>query len=318
MNSSFFDHIGMLAIGSRLRLLSERVGEEAAQLYATYGVDIQPKWFLVFHVLSQNEERTVTEIAKEIGHSHPSVSKIAKEMLKAGFLSQKKDKEDGRRMLLSLSAKGQSVLPKMAIQCQDVEKAIGEALAQTHHNLWKAMAEFEFLLDQQSLYQRVMEKKKERESKDVQIVQYSEEHQSAFKALNIEWIQKYFKVEPEDLKSLDNPDSYILDKGGAIFVALYEGEALGVCAMVKMDDPDYDYELAKMAVSPKAQGKGMGHLLGKAILAEAEKRGARNVYLESNTKLTPAINLYKKLGFDLVPGRETPYERCNIQMAIHF
>ena len=132
-----------------------------------------------------------------------------------------------------------------------------------------------------------MEKRKEYESKNVQIVHYSDKYQHAFKALNIEWIQKYFKVEPEDLKSLDHPGSYILDKGGAIFVALSEGEALGVCALVKMDDPDYDYELAKMAVSPKAQGKGMGYLLGKAILAEAEKRGARNVYLESNTKLTP-------------------------------
>lgn len=163
-----------------------------------------------------------------------------------------------------------------------------------------------------------MEKRKEYELKEVQIVPYSDEYQRIFKALNIEWIQKYFKVEAEDLKSLDHPKSYILDKGGAILIALYAGEAVGVCALVSMDDPDYDYELAKMAVSPKAQGKGVGYLLGTAILAEAEKRGARSVYLESNTKLTPAIHLYKKLGFELVADRETPYERCNIQMAIQF
>ena len=44
--------------------------------------------------------------------------------------------------------------------------------------------------------------------------------------------------------------------------------------------------------------------------------GARKVYLESNTILTPALSLYEKLGFQTLPddARASPYERCNIQM----
>ena len=83
-----------------------------------------------------------------------------------------------------------------------------------------------------------------------------------------------------------------------------------------MKDPIYDFELAKMAVAPKAQGKKIGWLIGEAIKDKARSIGAKTLYLESNTLLTPAIHLYRKLGFMEVFGRDTPYERCNIQMAL--
>ncbi|MCC8154404.1 MAG: GNAT family N-acetyltransferase [Tannerellaceae bacterium] len=132
----------------------------------------------------------------------------------------------------------------------------------------------------------------------------------------MEWINTYFKMEEADYKALDNPQEYILDKGGRIVVALYKSEPVGVCALIKMEDPHYDYELAKMAVSPKAQGKSIGFLLGQTLIKKARELGVRNIYLESNTILKPAINLYYKLGFQKVVGHSTPYERCNIQMEL--
>ncbi len=137
-----------------------------------------------------------------------------------------------------------------------------------------------------------------------------------FKKLNEEWITTYFKMEKADHKALDDPQGYILDKGGHILVALYREEVVGVCALIKMDDPEYDYELAKMAVSPKAQGKNIGWLLAQAVIEKARSLGASNIYIESNTALKPAISLYHKLGFEKVVGRATPYERCNIQLRL--
>lgn len=150
----------------------------------------------------------------------------------------------------------------------------------------------------------------------VSIVDYEPKYHSAFKALNEEWISAYFKMEQSDYNALDNPDTYILNKGGHIIVALLDNEPVGVCALIKMNDPDYEYELAKMAVSPKAQGKNIGFLLGTSIIEKAKSLGASKIYLESNTILKPAINLYHKLGFKEVTGRNTPYERCNIQMEL--
>jgi len=76
------------------------------------------------------------------------------------------------------------------------------------------------------------------------------------------------------------------------------------------------FELAKMAVSDTAKGKGIGELLGQASIKKAKALGAKKLYLESNTILKPAIHLYHKLGFKKVTGIPSPYERCNIQMIL--
>ena len=150
----------------------------------------------------------------------------------------------------------------------------------------------------------------------IEIVNYESTYKEIFRDLNVEWISTYFKMEASDYMALDNADSYILQNGGYILVALLNKEPVGVCALIKMDDPIYDFELAKMAVAPKAQGKKIGWLIGEAIKNKARLIGAKTLYLESNTMLIPAISLYRKLGFTEVFGRNTPYERCNMQMAL--
>lgn len=313
---NFYEQAGKKAIGSRLRRLSERIAEDASQLYALYGTNLQPKWFPVFYALSQAQEKTITAIAEEIGHSHPSVSKIIAEMSKQQFVEEAKDKTDRRKNVVRLSAKGIAAAAKIEDQYQDVGAAVEVISAQTNHDLWKAIGEWEFLLDQKSLMQRVAEQRKLRESSAVKIVDFEPRYGSAFRELNVEWISTYFKMEEADYKSLDNPQGYIIDKGGHILVALYRDEPVGVCALIKMEHSEFDYELAKMAVSPKAQGKNIGWLLGQAILEKARLLGARKVFLESNTLLKPAINLYHKLGFQKITGYPSPYERSNIQMAV--
>lgn len=311
-----FQKTGKMALGSRLRLLTSKVTDDAARIYELYQMEFAPKWFPAFFVLAEDGEKTITEIAVEIGHSQPSVSKIIQEMTLAGLVQENRECADKRRNLVELTPKGIEFAKELKVQCADVDAVIDSVISEARHNLWEAIEEWEFLLDQKSLFRRVQEQKKRRESKDVQMVPYEEKYQSAFRALNEEWISTYFKMEAADYKALDDPKAYILDKGGKIFVALYQDEPVGVCALIKMNDPDYDYELAKMAVSPKIQGKSIGWLLGQAIVNAAKELGASKIYLESNTSLKPAINLYQKLGFKKVVGRSTPYERCNIQMEL--
>lgn len=312
----FFNQTGKMAIGSRLRMLTDKITEDASLIYKLYGIDLKAKWFPVFFVLSNGEPKTITSIAKEIGHSHPSVSNIIKEMSAKDFVKERKDQADGRRNVIVLSAKGKTIAEKLVDQYADVTTAIDNITKQTKYDLWKAIEEWEFLLSEKSLLKRVAEEKKARESKDVRIIPYTVDYQNVFKALNEEWINTYFEMEEADRKALDNPQEYIIKNGGHIFVALYKEEAVGVCALLKMTDGYYDYELAKMAVSPKAQGKNIGFLLGQTALKKAIETGASKIYLESNTILKPAINLYQKLGFQKIAGHLTPYKRCNIQMEL--
>ena len=315
MAKDFYNTVGKAGIGSRLRLLQEKINEDAASIYDMFGIGLQPKWFPVFYTL-RDGSFTITEIAQHIGHSHPSVSKIVSEMVKSGLILESKDANDGRRNMLSLSARGQEILELLRLQVEDVGNAVGTILGATRHNLWEAIEEWEFMLEQKSLFKRVQEEKKRREGHEVNIAPFEDRYAEAFKVLNEAWISTYFKMEEKDYHSLDHPKEYILDKGGEILVALYKAEPVGVCALVKMNDPVYDFELAKMAVSPKAHGKGIGFLLGQAVISRAQARGGKMLYLESNTLLKPAINLYHKLGFTKVAGRATPYERCNIQMEL--
>jgi DNA-binding MarR family transcriptional regulator len=310
----FYMRTGKMALGSRLRRLSERMTEQAAGIYDLYQVDLQPKWFPVFYSLSPTEEKSITDIAREIGHTHPSVSQIVRELAAKGYIIEKKGEADGRKNFVLLSPAGLAMREKMQAQLDDVTTAIEKAMKETDHDLWRAIGEWEFLLEQKSLLRRVQEEKKARESGQVEIVDYTPDMQPAFRRLNEEWITKYFRMEESDYKALDHPKEYILDKGGHIFMALYKGEAVGACAIIPMDDGGF--ELAKMAVSPRAQGLGIGFLIGQACIEKARTLGARRVYLESNTTLKPAINLYHKLGFRKVAGPPSPYERCNIQMEL--
>ncbi len=151
-------------------------------------------------------------------------------------------------------------------------------------------------------------------SSSITIVSYRPEHQSAFQALNEEWIIRYFTLEDLDRRMLEAPQGYILDQGGFIFMAEYEGEAVGTAALIR--EPDGNFELAKMAVAPKAQGLGIGFQLGQVAIERAREAGAHHVELLSNRKLTPALTLYRKLGFAEAPLLPSEYQRADIRMVL--
>lgn len=308
--------IGKMALGSRLRALSDTLTENAKSLYELYDVPLKPKWFPVFYTLSKVEAMSISHIANEIGHSHPSVVKIVKELKEAGIASSQRGEKDARKNNVSLTPKGKGIAEKIEVQYEDVNAATEELLNHNNHDLWKALDEVEDAIAQKSLYRRVVEKKKIREVKTIRIVQYTPTYRQAFKELNQQWIQQYFKMEEADYQALDHPETHIIEKGGEILVALCENEPAGVCALIKLTDHTHDYELAKMAVSGRFRGKGIGQLLGQAVIDRAKKKQAKNLYLESNTVLKPAISLYRKLGFTKIQGPPSPFERSNIQMEL--
>src|SRR5689334_21921099 len=294
----FYSKTGKMAIGTRLRKLGESITEEASHIYKVYDVSLQPRWFPVFYVLSQGAYMPITAIANEIGHSHVSVSQIVKEMKTKGLVTDKVDDSDGRKTLVALSGKGRKEITKIQDQYKDVGSAVEAMFAQTTYDLWKAIEEWEHLLEQKTLFKRVIEQKKIRERADIEVVAYSGKYRRAFKELNVEWIDKYFKMEQEDLKYLDHPENNILKKGGYIAIALYRNQPVGTCALVKMNKETF--ELDKMAVSPDCRGKGIGYLLCRHIMDKARELGGKKLYIESNTILNPAIELYYKMGFKKV------------------
>ncbi|MBX2875586.1 MAG: helix-turn-helix domain-containing GNAT family N-acetyltransferase [Saprospiraceae bacterium] len=310
----FFEQTGVMALGSRLRQLSDQITRTSAQTYAMQGMDFEPRWFPVFFVLSKQGPQSVSVLADIIGQSHASVSQIASQMRKKGLVEQQKSAQDGRQNVLKLSTAGEALIPSMEELCQHVEKGVVDLLAETDHNIWQAINDLERALAEEDLFSRIQKFKRAHDASLVEIVPYNASFREAFRAINVHWIQQYFTMEAADYKALDNPETYILEPGGHIFIALFKGEAVGACAMIKMDDASY--ELAKMGVLPAARGKQIGWRLGQAVIQKAREMGAKRLFLESNTQLTPALNLYYKLGFERIIGRASPYERSDIQMEL--
>ena len=147
---------------------------------------------------------------------------------------------------------------------------------------------------------------------DIEIIAFSEEFEKDFHDLNVAWLQKYFVVEPIDNEMLSHPKPFIIDKGGYIFFAKAGEEIAGTFALIPVEKGVY--ELSKMAVKETFIGKKIGNALLEFCIEECKKLGASKIILYSNTKLEPAIHLYRKYGFVELPLDHSEYERANIKM----
>lgn len=146
----------------------------------------------------------------------------------------------------------------------------------------------------------------------IEIIDFAEGLEEPIKTLNYEWLEKYFKVEESDIRSLSNPKEEIIDKGGFIFYAKLNNEIVGTCSLLQKNDTTL--EIGKMAVSENTQGHRIGTLLLEHCLNFAKDHQIKTLILYSNTQLAPAIHLYRKYGFYEIEMEKGLYERANIKM----
>jgi len=147
----------------------------------------------------------------------------------------------------------------------------------------------------------------------IHIIPYKAEHAYHFERLNKAWIEKHFWLEESDKWVLENPHEAILQKGGAILMATYDGVVAGTVALKKVSDDVYEF--TKMAVDEAYRRRGIAEALTYASFEKARELGATKVILYSNRVLTPAITMYNKLGFTEVPmEQDAVYQRSDIKM----
>ncbi len=311
----YLDQLGLLAMGSRLKRLSDIIMTDGNTIYKNSSIDFDPKWFPVFHLLSEESPLGIMEIAEKLKISHPYVIQLVKGLEKKGLILNVNDSRDARKRSIRLSDKGTKLLQELKPLWDDIQQTMENVLRESNNPLFTAVIQLENSFEEKSFYQRVMETRKERMLANVEIINYTPENKHWFKTLNIEWLEKYFVVEPIDEKVLGQPDKYIIDTGGAIIFAKIEDDIVGTCALKWKEGKTY--ELTKMAVTDKAQGLQIGKKLGLRILEVAKKLKAETVFLESNRRLTPALSLYRKLGFIEKPNPyASDYVRSDIYMEV--
>ncbi len=150
---------------------------------------------------------------------------------------------------------------------------------------------------------------------EVQIVTFDRRYARDYADLNYEWIAKNYGVEQHDREQLEDPLKFVINPGGEIFFALIGDEVAGTVAMIRMDGDRF--ELAKMAVSPRFQGRKIGDLLMMACIDFAGSKRAKSIILESNTRQVAAINLYRKHRFvEISLDPDSQFTRANIRMEL--
>ncbi len=151
-------------------------------------------------------------------------------------------------------------------------------------------------------------------NRSVEIIEYSNKYHADFRRLNLAWLDKYNLTESHDLQVLDNPQGTILDRGGFIWLAKAGDEIIGTAALV--NEGHGIFELAKMSVTEKWQGRGISKLLLETCLKKTKEISAKKLTLFSNYQLTNALRLYEKYGFKNVEVRNSPFATADVKMEL--
>ena len=115
-----------------------------------------------------------------------------------------------------------------------------------------------------------------------------------FIRLNRAWIERLFELVPADESILADPRK-LVDGGGAVLFVVIGDEVVGTGGLQRLDAETV--EVVKMAVDPAHQGKGLGGRLMTALVETARAKGFARAYIETNSALTAANQMYRKFGF---------------------
>jgi ribosomal protein S18 acetylase RimI-like enzyme len=148
----------------------------------------------------------------------------------------------------------------------------------------------------------------------MEILKYDDSLADDLKRLSYAWLVKYELLEPADDLMLSHPLAEVIDKGGEIFFAKRDNTVAGTVSMIRISD--VEYEMAKLSVDDRFQGKGIGSILIQQCIDFAKEKHARKIILSSNRKLTSALRLYYKFGFVEVNVERHKYITEDINMEL--
>ena|SRR5688572_27820247 len=108
---------------------------------------------------------------------------------------------------------------------------------------------------------------------------------------------------------LDDLQASYFERGGRFDVVLDACEQIIGCVGLYRTD-ERTIELRKMYVAAAGRGNGLGKRLLDHAVAEARKLGCKRITLETQSRLTTAIAMYKRYGFRPSCG-EIHVHRCD-------
>lgn len=305
--SDVIKQLGVLAIGTRLKRLSDTLMEQVAEVYQSENVEFNPRFFSILTALSNSESSTVVELGKNIGISHSAVVQTLALMKKEGLVVFSNSNTDSRKTEVRLTPRAKALNHVLAPTWERLREVLQDVVTEERKTLMQHLEGLETELSTNSLIQRL----RKDSSNKIEIIEWDSRYAASFRDLNEAWITRYFKMESGDEEFLSTPKK-IIDDGGMVFFAKFGGMIVGTAAMLNTGKGSF--ELARMAVSSEMQGRGIGKKLLTYALKWTKKQRAKKIFLETSKKLKPAISLYKAAGFKELPKKQYSYARADTYM----
>lgn len=144
-----------IALATRLKRLSDKLSQDVSKIYKESDVDFEARWFLILTLLEREKLMAITAIADSLQLSHPAIIQLVQELEQKKLIKAMLDQKDGRKRMVSLTAKGKKTLAQIAPILTSISEENRKWIATSSSNILQILAELEQSLNEQSMYERV-------------------------------------------------------------------------------------------------------------------------------------------------------------------
>ncbi|WP_062054833.1 MarR family winged helix-turn-helix transcriptional regulator [Aquimarina longa] len=162
MKGDIVEELGYMALGTRLKRISDRMSHSSRMMYKTLGIDFEPNWYLVLSIIEKKPGVSVMEVANSMGFAHQTIMVMTNKMVKKEYLKMSKDQIDKRKTIFHLTEKAIEILPRIKQICEAGRKVILDVLNEDII-LMKHIRVLEQNLDESSFGERIIDKLNEEE-----------------------------------------------------------------------------------------------------------------------------------------------------------
>lgn len=148
---------GSFALGSRIKALLHALDGGVKETYEALDINFEPRWFPVVNVLSGEDSKSITQIARLIGQSHQAVNQVADRLVKAGLVENHADHKDSRVRHLHLTPRGRNTVRQLQPVWEGVHRAAEKLLTEEAPGFLAAIIKMESALEKKSYHTRIME-----------------------------------------------------------------------------------------------------------------------------------------------------------------
>ena len=269
----------------------------------------------ILYELSRRERCTASDLAAELAVDHGYLSRILTAFEKEKLITRERSKEDGRQIVLALTAKGRKAFAPFDERSQRDAAALLEKLPpQDQQRMVNAMSTIEALVGSKDKRAAAYSLRTHRPGDMGFVVArhgviYGEEYgwDAGIEALTAEIVSNF-------LKNFDPARE-------RCWIAEIDGEPVGSVFLVKEPGKPDIARLRLLIVDPKARGLGIGRRLVEECIRFGREAGYKQITLWTHAVLVGAREIYRQAGFKLTKewvhddfGKPEPAETWDLKL----